>query len=349
MNSSSTTTPLTDDILQQAAASLLDSTGLHVTVSNATPAQAEGYDALVAICDGEKNRHLAVEIKGQVNSNTLGSAIASISRIKKTGQHTALVTRHINPSQAERLRRLGIEFFDTAGNAFLVYKGLYVFVCGRKARTTKLPARTARAFNPTGSRLVFALLCQPGLEAKPYRDLARAAGISLGAVDWIMKDLKSLGYLTERGARSRHLVNRKQLLRRWVAAYPEQLRPKVLTGRYSPLADDNWWTKASLPADAFWGGEVGARLLTRYLKPQTVTIYSESSLPKFQAQHGLRRDPSGEIELLRRFWNFDEWDRKDLYVTPPLLVYADLIMTAIDRNLETAELIYDQYLTRLVE
>ncbi len=36
-------------------------------------------------------------------------------------------------------------------------------------------------------------------------------------------------------------------------------------------------------------------------------------------------------------------------LAPPLLTYADLLMTADDRNLETAELIYDQYIARLVE
>ena len=91
------------------------------------------------------------------------------------------------------------------------------------------------------------------------------------------------------------------------------------------------------------------KLLTQYLKPKTVTIYSESNLPKLQAQHGLRRDSNGEIELLRRFWKFDQWEKKSLQTAPPLLVYADLLSTADDRNLETAEIIYEQYSARLVE
>jgi hypothetical protein len=104
-----------------------------------------------------------------------------------------------------------------------------------------------------------------------------------------------------------------------------------------------------LPSDAFWGGEVAAKLLTQYLRPQTVTIYSESNLPKLQARYGLRRDSDGDIELLRRFWKFDPWDRKDLQTAPPLLVYADLLSTADDRNLETAKIIYEQHIARLVE
>ncbi|MDX6612867.1 MAG: hypothetical protein QOD75_2053 [Blastocatellia bacterium] len=349
MSAKSNTTQFGDSILQEAIASLLDSTGLKVSVSKVKSSRDKRHDAVIGIKEGKRTRYLAVEVKGQVNSDTLGSAIVSVSKNNKAGDPTALVTRYINPSQAQKLRELGVEFFDTAGNAFLREKGLYVFVSGRRTQDSKLPVRNARAFNPTGSRLVFALLCHPGLENKPYRDLAKAAGISLGAVDWIMTDLKSLGHLADRGARGRRLLNKKELLKRWVTAYPEQLRPKLLIGRYHKPGQRNWWDDVSLPPEAFWSGEVGAKWLTRYLSPQTVTIYSETSLPKLQAQYGLRRDANGEVELLRKFWRFDHWDERSLKVAPPLLVYADLVMTANDRNLETAEMIYDRHISRLVE
>ena len=90
-------------------------------------------------------------------------------------------------------------------------------------------------------------------------------------------------------------------------------------------------------------------MITRHLKPEVVTIYGETNLAKLQAQQGLRRDSNGETELLRRFWAFDKWDEQERRVVPPLVIYADLIRTANDRNLETAEILYDQCITRLVE
>ena len=104
-----------------------------------------------------------------------------------------------------------------------------------------------------------------------------------------------------------------------------------------------------MPSNAFWGSEIAAKLLTKYLRPETVTIYSESNRPQLQARYRLQRDPNGRVELLRRFWKFDQWEQKDLQTAPPLLVYADLVSTADDRNLETAEMIYEQYIARLVE
>jgi len=349
MNERSTAGRKDQEILVQAVHSLADSTGLQTAIEEMESKLGVGADAIINLRDENKRWRFYVEVKPNLTSHTLGSAIASVSQIKKVHSSVALVSTYVNPSQADKLRQLGIEFFDTAGNASFQQKGLHIFITGRKPEAQKSLDRPARAFNPTGSRLVFALVCQPGLENKSYREMAREAGISLGAVNWIMNDLKSLGHLSDLGARGRRLSNKKELLKHWVSAYPEQLRPKLILGRYRTERSRDWWQKLDLPSEAFWGGEVAAKLLTKYLKPQTVTIYSDSNLPKVQAQHGLRRDINGDIELLRRFWKFGEWEKKKLQTTPPLLVYADLLSTADDRNLETAEIIYEQYIARLVE
>jgi hypothetical protein len=341
---------LQESLISQAVSSLADSTGLQASIKNVEPNYGKHVDGIVVIRNGKKRWSFSVEVKRQLTSHTLGSAIASVSELGRKHGPSALVASYVNPSQAEKLRELGIEFFDAAGNAFLKQEGLHVFVTGRKARAVNAPeARSARAFNATGSRLVFALLCHPGLEDKPYRQLAKEAGISLGAVNWIMSDLKSLGHLVDNGPRGRRLPNRKELLKRWVAAYPEQLRPKLIIDRFRREGAKDWWQKADLPPQAFWGGEIGAALITRYLRPEAVTIYTETNLARLQAQYGLRRDSKGEVELLRKFWVFDDWEKKDKHVVPPVLIYADLLRTADDRNLETAEILYDRYIARLVE
>lgn len=349
MRTTSTTDSPKGSILDDAIHSLSASTGLQASVAVDKSNGRKGIDGIAVISDGRKRWRFSIELKGQLNSHTLGSAIAAVSKYKKEHGPTALVTSYINPSQAEKLRDLGVEFFDAAGNVFLKQEGLHVFVSGRKAQESNTrESRPARAFNATGSRLIFALLCNPGLEDKPYRQLAKEAGISLGAVNWIMSDLKSLGYLID-NKQGRRIQNRKDLLKRWVAAYPEQLRPKLLVGRFHKEGGQDWWRKAELPKDAFWGGEIGAALVTRHLRPEAVTIYSETNLARLQAQQALRRDASGETELLRRFWAFEKWDEHEKHVVPPLLIYADLIRTANDRNLETAEILYDQCIARLVE
>jgi len=50
---------------------------------------------------------------------------------------------------------------------------------------------------------------------------------------------------------------------------------------------------------------------------------------------------------LRKFWKFEpDWGYPN--VTPPILIYADLLATADARNIETAKIIYDKEIARLI-
>ena len=95
-----------------------------------------------------------------------------------------------------------------------------------------------------------------------------------------------------------------------------------------------------------WGGEVAAAKLTRRLKPQMVTIYADQLPGRLIIENKLRKAADGEIEILKPFWNF-EHDLTNRDIAPPLLVYADLMATGDQRNVETAGIIYDKYLARL--
>jgi hypothetical protein len=90
--------------------------------------------------------------------------------------------------------------------------------------------------------------------------------------------------------------------------------------------------------------------LTGYLKPGELTIYAEKLPGMLAAQQRFIRTPdyghAAIVDVRKRFWNFPtETDRKD--VTPPLLIYADLLATGDARCIETAQLVYDGYLARL--
>jgi hypothetical protein len=53
------------------------------------------------------------------------------------------------------------------------------------------------------------------------------------------------------------------------------------------------------------------------------------------------------VEILKKFWAFKEESAKN-GIVPPLLVYADLMASGDDRNIETAEIIYDTKISRLL-
>ena len=59
----------------------------------------------------------------------------------------------------------------------------------------------------------------------------------------------------------------------------------------------------------------------------------------------LHKANDGDVEILKLFRKF-KYEVADQGIAPPLLVYADLIATGDDRNIETAGIIYDKYLVR---
>ncbi len=61
----------------------------------------------------------------------------------------------------------------------------------------------------------------------------------------------------------------------------------------------------------------------------------------------MTKDPDGDIEILAKFWDFeDEWRGRGLAPLP--LVYADLIATGDPRNIETARNLYEDLKKRIL-
>ncbi len=258
-----------------------------------------------------------------------------------------LVAKYINGQMAEQLKQDGIEFIDTAGNAFINQPPLYIFVKGNRPPDIVKHIPVKRAFKPAGLRTIYTFLCNPGLENKTYREIAAVTDVALGTVNWIMKELKELGYLLDMGKRGNRLIQKEKLLQRWVTAYPEQLRPKLTLGRFR--GEYGWWQQKTLDhLKAQWGGEVAAAKLTQYLKPQIITIYTmPQELNQLLTENRLRKDQTGDVEILKRFWNPAEiWKYEDL--VHPILIYADLLATGNERNIETAKMIYDQHIVQFV-
>jgi hypothetical protein len=319
--------------------------GISVITTELKPTSRDsGHDALLRISFGDVRAEYAAIIKRYITNETIGGLASQLRRTQPQG---ILVTHHVTPNQAEKLKQLNVQFFDTAGNAFLNDPPLYVFVSGKRRDHEKHKDKPSRAFMPSGLRTIFALLCKPGLELQGYRDIAAAAKVSHGTIGWVMRDLEKERYLIDMGTRGRRLTKKADLVKRWTEAYPQQLRPKLLLARYSSR-DPDWWKEARLEdSDAYWGGEVAAAKLTQYLRPQQKTIYAATTIPEIQAKYALKKDPNGDVEILKRFWAFDEESAKS-GIAPPLLVYADLIASGDDRNIETAEIIYDTQISRLL-
>jgi len=259
-----------------------------------------------------------------------------------------LVTKYVNPLMAEELKQERIEFIDTAGNTFINQQPIYIFIKGNKPPEITGNYPIKKTFGPTGLKIIYALLCNPGLENKPFREIAAKANVALGTVGWVKRDLKELGFLADMGERGYKLLQKDKLLQRWITAYTENLRPKQILGRYKGEHFGWWQNKELHNLNAKWGGEVAAAKLTKYLQPEIITIYTKAEyLNMLLLECKLRKDPVGEVEILDQFWNYDvNWNYRDL--VHPILIYADLIATGNQRKIETAKRIYEEHIIRLI-
>ncbi|MCK4947193.1 MAG: hypothetical protein KAS46_02340 [Candidatus Aureabacteria bacterium] len=294
--------------------------------------------------DGKEIR-FCVEIKTNINTATIGQLLNLKNQLPYP---LMLVTNYTREHIANQLRQNGIEFIDTAGNAYINRPPVYIFVIGNKPPEAFIQVPVKQAFRPTGLRVVFAFLCDPNLVNKTYREIADTAGVALGNIGWIMRDLRNFGFLLEMGKHKFKLVQKEQLLNRWVVGYQEKLRPKLLIGRFEGVL--GWWKQKNLNyKHAQWGGEVAAARLTKYLKPQNIIIYvKQNYLKDLVIANRLKKDIHGETEIFKCFWKqIGQNEFQD--IVHPILVYADLMATGDRRNIETARMIYEQHIFRYIK
>ena len=300
----------------------------------------DGPDALVRLRRGADEMLFTVEVKRGLRPGNVG---AMIFHLQKHGDAAMLMADYVTPQLAAQLKAHNIAFADAAGNAYINRPNWLIWVKGEKPTEGAYAlVQKGRAFQASGLRVLFALLCKPTLINENYRTIAKEAGVAHGTVGWVMAELLNLGFLAEIAGK-RRLLQPERLLRQWVEAYARKLRPKLLVGRYQ--ADGNAWqgTLDAVKYAAVWGGETAAAKMTNMLRPEITTLYVRKRDPALIHAARLKPDPTGNVELITRFWEFEN-DPIDL--APAILVYADLLATGDARCIEVAHELYGGIVAR---
>ncbi|MEZ4754348.1 MAG: type IV toxin-antitoxin system AbiEi family antitoxin [Bdellovibrionota bacterium] len=288
-----------------------------------------------------KEKKYTIECKKNFNRQMLGNLIRQLNKAPNNGM---LITDYVNSNLAKELKELDIAFIDTVGNAYINNPPLYVYITGNKA-IEKPDRAIGKVYQPAGMKVLFVLLCKPELINEAFREIAKLAGVALGTVAKVVEDLKKRNFLVEY-KKERKLNNLKKLFDEWIMLYPAVLKPKLLIGRYKAPDNNDWWKKQRKIGGYLWSGDVAAQNLVNYMKPAKFTVYTKGDVGPFAAAHELKKDLNGEVEILKAFWDKD-FNIGDNLNVHPIMVYADLIATADPRAIETAEVLYEQELTRL--
>lgn len=322
------------DILVEAINSLFKYTKIQAIVKRGS-AEVEG---LLVI----GNKTFAFEVKSEVTKGNKGLILASLKKISKDNNlPVLLISKYIPTEIAKEYIAEGVNYLDVSGNCNIRQHDLFLQIEGKKVERF-VRAHSLRTFQEAGIRLIFQFLVDPEKTQLPYRELAEMANISLGSVGTVMQGLIEQNFLLKT-KQSKKLKNTKELLNRWIIAYHDVLRPRLLKKKMRFINPEiyNHWKELNLVQPngfAYWGGEPGANLLTGYLHPGVFTIYTDYNWQSFK-DIKLIPDENGDVEILELFWNPEACNG-----LPPVLIYADLMSSGSDRNVETAKMILENEL-----
>jgi hypothetical protein len=304
-------------------------------------ASRKNYDALLRI----KNQQFIVEAKSAVRTSNQGLIMSQLEEMKQiSNRPIILIAEYISKNATEELKERGFNYIDIAGNAFIKYNDLVVFIEGQK-KAKKEKTNQSRAFQEAGLKILFYLLCKPEHLQDSYRKIAEKANVSIGSVSNVMAELEELNFLLKTNNK-RVLKNTNELLERWIVEFNAVLRPRIVRKRMrfvDPDGQRNWQQLDTQSNDGviLWGGEPGGALLTNNLRPEQFVIFTDLELSGLAKQFRLVPGENGEIEVLQKFWNNDLGNDK---IAPTLLIYADLINSGFGRNIETAKKILENEL-----
>lgn len=333
------------DILKSALAKFSEMTSITVRILDREPVgKREYYDAVLELEKGQQNCILEAEIKTEVRTATLDNII---SKQKQTNGKRIMIAKYIPTPMKEELRRHNICYLETSGNCYIETHSIFILISDQKTTEPKYNEDN-KLWAPAGIKFLFAVLTDPAILNTSYRNMAYTSSVALGNVGNFISEMKRDNYVIMGTRNSKPVLlldNRTSLINKWSDMYRTVLRPKQMVGRFrfSKKEDRaNWQELITRHQDIYWGGETAGAILTGHLVPEIYTIYSNTD--RFELMKNLRLipDASGEVEILRPFWNESTITDTNNTV-PPILAYAELISSLDSRNREIAARIKEKY------
>ena len=331
-----------NDYIYEAAAQLENLSGVTVTVESSRKV----FDAIITI----DNIQFVVIGKAEVRAANKGLVYTQLKGIEvKTNKPIVIIAKFISSEITKEFNEKGINYIDVAGNGYIKKDNILIYITGQKVVKSERTNKT-RAFQEAGVRLIFNLLSDPKNLMLSYRELAEKTGIAIGSVSNVIRELEDLNFILKTESK-RVLKNKPELLKRWVIAYNDVLRPKLVK-RKMRFADKTkyaeWKTllQYKINGNFLWSGEPAGAILTNYLKPAMFSIYTDKNWQECAKLFNMVPDEKGDIEIMTIFWNTVDY-KNDKQTVPPVIAYTDLINTGFDRNLETAKLILENELPNI--
>ncbi len=296
-------------------------------------------DGITNLIMGRDKIELPTEVKKNIVNPNIPNFINQLNANKKL----LVLAETIAPKIKLDLKQLGINYIDGAGNAYVKQDHFLIYLQGLKPVNLQKDHK-AKGFSKAGLKVIFQMLLQPELIDATIRDIAELANVSLDTVHKTIQGLKQAGHLIQVNKKTFQWNAKKELFQKWIEEYEIRLKPTIHIGNFRFLREGDFydWKKLNFKnGRTRWGGEPGGELFTGFLKPETLTMYTNETKTELIKNYRIVPDNNGYIKAYAKFWKHDNVNDN---LAPPLLVYADLINTGNKRNIETAQKIYEQLL-----
>lgn len=267
--------------------------------------------------------------------------LTKLFNLKKEYNPFMVIAENIFPRIRSTLVEHGIAYIVLDGSINIETDNILLKVDG-KHKAHHHQDKYGRAFTKAGLKALLLLLTKMNDINDTHRAIAKNAGIAHGNVQYILEGLKEQGFALQLNKKELKLINKDQLLQKWITAYVEKLKPALKVGnfRFNNPADFKGWKEINLNKTQ-WGGEPAGNIYTKFLQPEYLTLYTNEKKADLIKNYRLIPDPKGNVIVYEKFWKEMEPDEN---VVPPVIAYADLLATGKRRCIETAQKIYEQYI-----
>ncbi len=295
----------------------------------------EKFDGQLEITINHQKLYFNTDIKNNI------SKVQLYKILKKNTffDNFLVVANQIYPSVKQKLQKNNISYLEGNGNIYLNASNLFIYVNDNSNKI--IPSQKVnRAFSKTGLKVIFQFLLKPQLINEPQRNIAKISNVALGSIPPIIKGLLDLNYILRLNKNKYIIDNYEFLLDKWAVEFEQRLKPKLFRQRFKFLNKNENWSaiKWSTPKTV-WGGEAAGDIVTNYLRPEKLSLYSNETLRELMTNYLLTPDKKGNIEVYNMFWD------NNLYNYAPLpLIYTDLMNTTDKRCIKTAKIILNEHL-----
>jgi hypothetical protein len=317
----------------------------HFPVKVSWEKQINSQDTVVGFLLLE-NKRLPTEVRSHFQMYQMGE----ILKKKSDYGDLLLIADAFTDAIKTLLKKEGISYLDTAGNAFMAYPPHLTLVIEGKKREIPPDKFKDKAFTKAGMRLVFEYLKNPALLQLSYRKIMELQHLSLDTIAKTNASLKQQGFIRQWTDKQIALTNTHLLLKKWADVYETRIKPSLFYEKYAFLNAEAAlnWQNIVFQKNTCWGGEPAAALLTQDLRPALFTIYTTETRANLMRYYRLKPDVKGNIHIYLPFTDMHQILNIDNpFITHNILTYMDLIHSGDARNFEVAQKIYEKYISIL--